>query len=204
MGSSDIFTGDSTRSVNFLAAHDGFTLADVVSYAAKHNGQNGEQNRDGHDENFSWNNGAEGASDDPAIAERRKADVKALLATLFASRGTMMLTAGDEFGRTQQGNNNAYAQDNDITWLDWPARDLELEDFVAALAAARAKYLSGEATHFVGEAVWRDLEGHAMTPERWNCASLDGFEVRVALENGAIMRIRLDRDARQCLVDFFT
>jgi glycogen operon protein len=200
MGSSDIFSGGSTRSVNFLAAHDGFTLADIVSYAAKHNSQNGEQNRDGHDENFSWNDGVEGPADDPAITERRKTDIKALLATLFASRGTMMLTAGDEFGRTQQGNNNAYAQDNDITWLDWPARDRELEDFVAALAAARAKYLSGEATHFVARAEWRNLQGSVMTPDAWNSRSQPGFQVRTPLKSGMSLVILVDSRIKRCVI----
>ncbi|TIU36674.1 MAG: glycogen debranching enzyme GlgX, partial [Mesorhizobium sp.] len=101
-----------TRTVNFIAAHDGMTLADIVAYERKHNEANGEQNRDGHNDNLSWNNGAEGETDDEAISLARSNDRRALLATLFASRGTIMLTAGDEFGRTQKGNNNAYAQDN--------------------------------------------------------------------------------------------
>src|SRR3546814_7038158 len=113
-GSSDIFHGAAaTRTVNFLAAHDGFTLADLTAYEHRRNEANGEHNRDGHGENFSWNNGVEGASADPAIQAARRRDVKALLGTLFCSRGTIMLTAGDEFGRTQMGNNNAYAQDKD-------------------------------------------------------------------------------------------
>ncbi|OWK22366.1 hypothetical protein AJ88_08780 [Mesorhizobium amorphae CCBAU 01583] len=117
------------RTVNFIAAHDGMTLADLVAYERKHNAANGEQNRDGHNENLSWNNGVEGETSDTGIAEARFNDRCALLATLFASRGTIMLTAGDEFGRTQKGNNNAYAQDNrspgstgpGATWR-WSAR----------------------------------------------------------------------------------
>ena len=136
-GSSDVFGGAATRTVNFVAAHDGFTLADLVAYRHKHNHANGEGNRDGHSENLSWDNGAEGPVDDPAIVEARRRDIRALLGTLFASRGTIMLTAGDEFGRSQGGNNNAYAQDNPITWLDWEGRDRGLEDHVAALAALR-------------------------------------------------------------------
>jgi glycogen operon protein len=138
-GSSDVFGGSAadTRTVNFIAAHDGMTLADLTAYAKKHNEANGENNRDGHDENFSWNDGVEGETDDPAVRARRKADMRALLATLLASRGAVMLTAGDEFGRSQHGNNNAYAQDNETTWLDWAGRDTELEDFVAALSALR-------------------------------------------------------------------
>jgi len=198
MGSSDIFTGGTTRSVNFLAAHDGFTLRDLVSYAAKHNEGNGEEDRDGHDENFSWNNGVEGPTDDPAILERRNADVRALLATLFASRGSVMLSAGDEFGRTQKGNNNAYAQDNEVTWLDWEGRDRDLEDFVSQLAAARVACLAGQAADLVRHAEWRDLAGHVMTPEKWEEEALDGFEVRIPLENGSYVSLRVDREARQC------
>jgi glycogen operon protein len=136
-GSGDIYGGRETRTVNFIAAHDGFSLADLVAYRHKHNQTNGEDNRDGHGENYSWNNGVEGPTDDPAVNAERTRDLRALLATLFASRGSIMLTAGDEFGRSQGGNNNAYAQDNDATWLDWAGRDTELEAFTAALAALR-------------------------------------------------------------------
>lgn len=139
-GSSDVFGRDgaaTTRTVNFVAAHDGMTLADLVAYAKKHNQANGENNRDGHDENFSWNDGVEGETDDARVVANRRRDVRALLATLFASRGTIMLTAGDEFGRSQKGNNNAYAQDNRTTWLDWAGRDTELENYTAALSALR-------------------------------------------------------------------
>jgi glycogen operon protein len=139
-GSSDVFGGKGatrTRSVNFVAAHDGMALADIVRYERKHNEANGEQNHDGHNENLSWNNGVEGETDDPNVEARRRNDVIAMLSTLFASRGTIMLTAGDEFGRTQRGNNNAYAQDNEITWLDWSGRDRRVEDHVAALSAMR-------------------------------------------------------------------
>jgi glycogen operon protein len=136
-GSSDVFPPPATRTVNFVAAHDGFALADLVAYARKHNEANGENQRDGHDENLSWNHGVDGPTADPAIGAARQSDLRALLGTLFASRGTIMLTAGDEFGRSQGGNNNAYAQDNPITWLDWSGRDRELEADVAALSAFR-------------------------------------------------------------------
>jgi glycogen operon protein len=200
MGSSDIFAGDRTRSVNFIAAHDGFTLADLVSYAAKHNQANGEENRDGLDENYSRNNGAEGPASDPAILERRKAGMKAMLATLFASRGTPMLCAGDEFGRTQDGNNNAYAQDNEITWLDWQDRDEDLEDFVARLAAGRAQYLGDEAADLVPQADWRDLKGEMMTPAKWEDELLEGFEVCIPLKNGSCLSLRVDRKSQQCVL----
>lgn len=137
-GSSDVFGRDSTtRSINFLAAHDGMALRDVVSFTHKHNEANGENNRDGHDDNCSWNHGVEGSSDDARIEHARRRDVAALLATLLLSRGVPMLTAGDEFGRTQQGNNNAYAQDNVITWLDWVNADDELAHFVGDLMRLR-------------------------------------------------------------------
>ena len=139
-GSSDFFGGEgigATRSVNFIAAHDGMTLADMTAYEHKHNEANGEDSRDGHDENFSWNHGVEGPSGDARILAARRDDLHALLATLFLSRGTILLTAGDEFGRTQRGNNNAYAQDNEITWLDWVGRDKALEDFAAGLSRLR-------------------------------------------------------------------
>ena len=120
-----------SRSINYVTAHDGFTLADLVSYETKHNHANGEDNRDGSNDNLSWNNGAEGPSADPAILAARARDVRALLATLLLSRGTPMLSMGDELGRTQHGNNNAYAQDNAGSWIDWATADAALIDFTA-------------------------------------------------------------------------
>ena len=178
-GSSDFFGhgAQETRSVNFLAAHDGFTLADVTSFRRKHNYANGEDNRDGHGENFSWNHGVEGDTLAPAIRARRKEDVKAMLALLFLSRGTPMLTAGDEFGRTQHGNNNAYAQDNETTWLDWEKRDQELEEFAVALSQLRSIHpvlasgalLTGHAPHdsAMPDVSWFRANGEAMTSSDW-------------------------------------
>lgn len=185
-GSSDIFRRDgqgTTRTVNFIAAHDGFALADLTAYERKHNQANGEKNRDGHNENFSWNSGAEGSTKDPAILAARARDRRALLATLFASRGTIMLTAGDEFGRTQQGNNNAYCQDNAVTWLDWSGSDVGLEDYVAALAGARfgltsppeatdiaplsqTAFLTGEPPEHP-DVAWLSETGQPMTEAEW-------------------------------------
>ncbi|MHA0327967.1 glycogen debranching protein [Sphingomonas melonis] len=193
-GSADIFGPGDTRTVNFLAAHDGFTLADLVSYAERHNHANGEDNRDGHGDNLSWNNGVEGPSSDPAIRQRRCDDLRALLATLFASRGTIMLTAGDEFGRTQQGNNNAYAQDNAIGWVDWQHRDRELEDFVAAIAAFRTTNRLDAVAPYA-DADWRALDGEVMTPDRWHDAP--GFELRLA---GGDAQIALRIDRQTCRV----
>lgn len=192
-GSSDVFakTGEGvSRTVNFIAAHDGMTLADLVSYRQKHNDANGEDNRDGHDDNLSWNNGVEGPTSDPEVALRRKADVRALLATLFASRGTIMLTAGDEFGRSQKGNNNAYAQDNDLTWLDWSGRDQEMERYVGALSRLRrlvpalseTGFLTG---HPVGvdaipDVEWRSEAGTPMQEHEWR----DGRRLAMVLATG--------------------
>jgi glycogen operon protein len=172
-GSSDIFGHHGrtrSRSVNFIAAHDGFSLADLVAYHHKHNVANGEQNRDGHNDNISWNNGAEGPTDDTTILGARRRDVKALLSTLFASRGTIMLTAGDEFGRTQRGNNNAYAQDNNITWLDWSGRDREIEAHVARLSAIRAAHPAIADPQLLGPADvdWLRLDGAEFSHDDWH------------------------------------
>lgn len=194
-GSSDIFGGEArSRSVNFLAAHDGFTLADLVAHEQRHNEANGEQNRDGHGENFSWNNGVEGPTDDPDIRARRQTDVRALLATLFASRGTIMLTAGDAFGRSQGGNNNAYAQDNETTWIDWSARNEALEAFVAELSTARRATLAEDADAFLDPATtrWLTLDGAPMTDADW--WGSDGFEL-VTTAGGRALSIRVDRRA---------
>ena len=126
-----------TSSVNFVAAHDGFTLEDLVSYREKHNEANGEGNRDGHAANFSDNLGVEGPSPDPAVRAARDRRKRAMLATLFLSQGTPMLLAGDELGRTQGGNNNAYCQDNPTTWLDWAGADAALLAFTRRLIAFR-------------------------------------------------------------------
>ncbi len=172
-GSSDIFSRHKekqTRTVNFLAAHDGFTLADLVSYSAKHNSANGEHNRDGHDENHSWNNGVEGETTNPEVLARRKADRKALISTLFASRGAILLTAGDEMGRSQKGNNNAYAQDNEITWLDWETADAALIEHVARLALIRARFEVFSRLEFFagkGDVTWLNKTGQAMQVADW-------------------------------------
>ena len=189
MGSSDLFSGPVSRSVNFLASHDGFTLADLVAYRERHNQANGENNRDGHAENFSWNCGVEGPSRDRDILDRRAESVRAMLTTLFASRGTIMLTAGDEFGRTQQGNNNAYAQDNETTWLDWENRDRSLEEFVAKLSAFRNAHWQAFEPYFLRQADWKDLDGEPMTEAKWENPNTDGFSVSIP---GGIT-IRADR-----------
>lgn len=180
-GSADLFAhhgGKATRSVNFIAAHDGFTLLDLVSHEHKHNEANGEHNRDGNNENHSWNNGVEGDTSDRTVSRNRRQDVAALLATLFASRGTIMLTAGDEFGRTQRGNNNAYCQDNALTWLDWRNRDDELLDTTANLAAMRQRFTAFSDTQFLdgnGDVEWLSATGEAMTVADWEDPDLQVF-----------------------------
>jgi glycogen operon protein len=179
-GSADLFTAPArlpSRSVNYVAAHDGFTLADVVSYAQKHNEANGESNRDGSSANHSWNHGVEGSTSDPQVLAARRRDARALLATLFFSRGTPMLGMGDECGRSQQGNNNAYAQDNALSWLDWEQADDALVAFTAALIRIRRTHpalradrrLVGRATDASGiaDVQWRRLDDTPMTDADW-------------------------------------
>jgi glycogen debranching enzyme len=196
-GSADLFGEGACRSVNFLAAHDGFTLADTVAYAERHNWANGEANHDGHGENFSWNHGVEGPTGDAEVNARRAADLRALLGTLFASTGAIMLTAGDEFGRSQQGNNNAYAQDNALTWIDWSRRDLDLEDHVAALAAWRAAR-TDRFGQFAGPGAWLTLGGRPMTAADWESPATAGFDFRA--EDRAY-RLTIDRPARRVALE---
>ncbi|MBX5047396.1 glycogen debranching protein GlgX [Rhizobium lentis] len=185
-GSSDIFSrndGSHTRSVNFLAAHDGFTLIDLVSYAGKHNDANGEHNRDGHNENHSWNNGVEGETLYPTIRKRRINDVMALISTLFATRGSIMLTAGDEGGRSQHGNNNAYCQDNEITWLDWKALNEDLIAHTSFVAGLRRRFAVFSETSFLsgnGDVEWISLSGEPMTVADWETPSLSTLGMLLA------------------------
>ncbi|MDQ0394584.1 glycogen debranching protein GlgX [Labrys monachus] len=179
-GSSDLFDPAQRRpadGINFIAAHDGFTLADAVAFATKHNEANGEQNRDGHGGEISWNEGVEGASRAPEIIALRHAHCRAMLATLLLSRGTPMLSMGDELGRTQGGNNNAYAQDNATTWIDWANADTSRMQFVASLIALRkthkliagdsfltgAKGISGEP-----DVAWLGTDGAVLQDRDWN------------------------------------
>ncbi|PPQ28886.1 glycogen debranching protein GlgX [Rhodopila globiformis] len=182
-GSADIFAGAHrplTRSINFAVAHDGFPLADLVAFTRKRNEANGENNRDGSDNNLSWNNGVEGPSDDPAVVAARARDARALLATLLLARGTPMLSLGDELGRTQHGNNNAYAQDNAKSWIDWATADDSLIGFTARLIALRqslaplfsGQALTGTATDDTGlpDVAWLGTDGHALDLADWNRA----------------------------------
>jgi glycogen operon protein len=173
--------------INFLAAHDGFTLNDVVTYNDKHNEANGEDNRDGSSDNRSWNCGVEGPTDDPDINTLRNRQLRNLLATLLLSQGTPMLLAGDEFGRTQRGNNNAYCQDDEISWLDWNFGDREhsLVQFVKKLCALRHKYpilrrnrfLTGDYDEEleVKDLTWINASGAEMKAEDWTDANMRCF-----------------------------
>src|SRR5205085_862694 len=171
-GSSDLYQSDGRRpfaSINFITAHDGFTLADLVSYDSKHNEANGEGNRDGTDDNRSWNCGVEGPTTDPTLIALRARQRRAMLTTLLLSFGVPMLLGGDELGRTQQGNNNAYCQDNATTWIDWSAVDTDLLTFTRDLVRFRSshpvfkrrRFLSGAEAPELG---WYTPSGTAMTP----------------------------------------
>ncbi|MET4036636.1 isoamylase [Bradyrhizobium sp. JR7.2] len=182
-GSGDLFNKRGRRpwaSVNFVTAHDGFNLNDLVSYNDKHNEANGEDNRDGHSNNHSWNCGTEGPTDDPEIASLRERQKRNLLATMLLSHGTPMLLAGDEFGHTQAGNNNAYAQDNETTWLNWmgiSSRGRSLREFVRKLIALRkafpilyrSRFLVGSRNEEldVNDVTWLSPSGEEMMTEQW-------------------------------------
>jgi isoamylase len=181
-GSSDLYAWNDRgpcASVNFVTAHDGFTLNDLVSYNEKHNEANGEENRDGTDKNLSWNHGVEGPTDDPAIVRLRERQKRNLLATLLLSQGVPMLLAGDEVSRTQAGNNNAYCQDNEINWLDWNWDDgkWRLLNFTKRMIGLRRShpilrrrdYFKGVAVddHGRKDVAWLKPDGHEMTTEEW-------------------------------------
>jgi glycogen operon protein len=181
-GSSDLYGKGGRRpyaSINYVTAHDGFTLNDLVSYSAKHNEENGEGNRDGTDNNFSWNCGVEGATEDPALAQLRDRQKRNFLATLLLSQGVPMLCGGDELGRTQHGNNNAYCQDNETSWLCWARdkRQRHLLDFVRQLITLRRDHAVFRRRQFffgrhlrgseVKDLSWFRPDGKEMTEESW-------------------------------------
>jgi isoamylase len=182
-GSADLFDRRGRRawtSVNKVTSHDGFTLHDVVSYNHKHNEANGEGNRDGHNANYSWNHGVEGPTRDPAVTTLRERQKRNLLATLLLAQGTPMLLGGDELGRTQQGNNNAYCQDNEITWLNWeqiPPDGQVLTAFTRRLIALRKAHPVLRRTRFlhgrerspdgVKDITWFSPAGLEKTAEQW-------------------------------------
>ena len=182
-GSADLYEHDGRRpvaSINFVTAHDGFTLRDLVSYNEKHNEANGEDNNDGESHNRSWNHGVEGPTDDPEILEARAREQRNFIATLLLSQGVPMLLHGDELSRTQDGNNNTYAQDSEISWVHWDEADKPLIEFTAAVAKLRAEHPTFHRKRFftgntvrtgdgerLNDIVWLDLDGEPMEDGDW-------------------------------------
>ena len=184
-GSSDLYQNDGRKpnaSINFITAHDGFTLCDLVSYNDKHNENNGDNNTDGADNNDSWNMGAEGPTDDPAINELRERQTRNFLATLILSQGVPMMCGGDEVGRSQRGNNNGYCQDNEITWYDWKLDQprQRLMEFTGKLIGLRCKHPNLRRRKFfqdrtirgsvVRDIAWFGTDGNEFPDEDWNAA----------------------------------
>jgi len=204
-GSSDLYQSDGrhpSASINFVTCHDGFTLRDLVSYDRKHNEENLEDNRDGSDDNRSWNCGVEGETDDAEVNELRDRQTRNVLATLLLSQGTPMLLAGDELRRTQRGNNNAYCQDNELSWLDWDVdeRGQGLLEFTKRLLRLRAEhpvfrrsaFLTGEARQGSGapDVWWFRPDGRRMTQADWSRG--DAFTLGAFLNGGEIPTLAAD------------
>ena len=196
-GSSDLYQNDGRKpyaSINFVTAHDGFTLQDLVSYNDKHNEANGENNNDGASDNASWNMGVEGPTEDPAIQQARERQMRNFMATLLLSQGVPMISGGDEICRTQNGNNNAYCQDNEISWYDWKLdeRKLAMLDFTSRLIEfrrqhpnlRRRKFYQDRVIHHsvVRDIAWYRADGNEMTEEEWNAGWLRSLAV---MFNGA-------------------
>jgi glycogen operon protein len=188
-GSSDLFGRGRrpTASINLVTVHDGFTLSDLVSYDAKHNEANGENNRDGTDDNRSWNCGVEGPTDDEGVLQLRARQRRNLLATLLLSEGVPLLLAGDELGRTQGGNNNAYCQDNPISWIDWTTADTELTDFVASLCRLRRGAALFHRGQFLerDEVAWLRPDGEPMQDGDWG--NPDARAIAIALSTVVLL-----------------
>jgi glycogen operon protein len=189
-GSGDVYDLRGRRpraSVNFLTAHDGFTLHDLVSYDAKHNEANGEGNRDGHNDNRSYNYGTEGETDDEGILAVRERQKRNFLATLLFSHGTPMILAGDEFSRTQGGNNNGYAQDSEISWVNWNLSETAkgLQDFVRRLVAIRRDQplLHRESWRDMMSVTWLNPGGGEQQPEHWDDPGATTIGVRLSRDD---------------------
>jgi glycogen operon protein len=211
-GSSDLYQDDGRKpyaSVNFVTAHDGFTLRDLVSYNEKHNEANGEENRDGESHNRSWNCGAEGPTDDPAINQLRARQQRNFITTLLLSQGIPMLVGGDEIGRTQQGNNNAYCQDNEISWFDWEHADRSLLAFTRRVIQVysehavfrRRGWFQGRPLRGsqVNDITWFRPDGAPMSEEDWQSGYAKSLAVVL---NGDALR-ELDEDGNQVRDDSF-
>jgi isoamylase len=189
-GSSDLYEAAGRRphaSINFVTAHDGFTLRDLVSYNERHNDANGENNNDGESHNRSWNCGVEGPTDDEAVNTLRARQQRNIFATLLLSQGVPMILGGDEIGRTQLGNNNGYCQDNELSWFDWAAADVDLLAFTRKLIALRRAhrvlrrrtFFQGRAIHGkdVGDIAWFNPEGVEMSDDEWQRSDANALEV---------------------------
>jgi isoamylase len=213
-GSSDLYQNDGRKpyaSINFITAHDGFTLTDLVSYNEKHNEANGENNQDGANDNASWNMGAEGPTDDPVINELRERQHRNFLATLMLSQGVPMLNGGDEVGRSQRGNNNAFCQDNELTWYDWsldPPRR-RLMEFTSRLIQLRLAHPNLHRRRFfqdrtirgsvVRDIAWVNTNGEEFSDETWN----EGWNKSLGLMlNGKTLGV-MDEDGNQVVDDSF-
>jgi isoamylase len=211
-GSNDLYGNDGrqpTASINFITAHDGFTLNDLVSYNEKHNEANGENNNDGETHNRSWNCGVEGPTDDPQVNALRERMKRNFLATLFLSQGVPMLLAGDEMGRSQGGNNNAYCQDNEISWVHWGSADTNLQEFTRRLIGLvkrhpifqqrrwfQGRSLKGDP---MGDIAWFQHTGQEMQEHDWT----NGFAKSVGMFlNGQGIRTK-DREGRRIVDDCF-
>jgi glycogen operon protein len=203
-GSADLYQSDGRRpfaSINFVTAHDGFTLRDLVSYNDKHNEANGEENRDGTDDNRSWNCGAEGDTDDPSIRGLRGRQQRNFLATLLLSQGVPMLLGGDEFGRTQHGNNNGWCQDNELSWFDWESMDEDLLEFTRKAIRLRqdhpvfrrTRFLEGTGEH-LPDVWWMRPDGRRMSRRDWDNGDaraigvfLNGEELGTQTDQGEVI-----------------
>jgi glycogen operon protein len=188
-GSSDLYERSGRRpfaSVNFITAHDGFTLQDLVSYEEKHNEENKEGNEDGHDHNYSTNCGTEGPSEDATVVDCRERRKRGLMASLLLSQGVPMILGGDELSHTRRGNNNPYCQDNEISWYDWDLNEREEKflEFVQRLTAFRKEHPSFRRRHFLdpvedgsgsGDVLWWHPEGREMASDDWEDESLRAF-----------------------------
>jgi glycogen operon protein len=200
VGSGDLFDHRARRpwaSINYAASHDGFTLADVVSFAQRHNEANGEDNKDGQGENYSANWGVEGRTTDQTVLDTRARIERSMLASLLFAQGTPMLLSGDEFGRTQYGNNNAYCQDNETSWLDWSMADTkegrELRDFVTKLIALRQEHAALRSRHFlhgqselapgIFDIAWFEAGGESIPEESWKNRDTRLLSLRRAMPN---------------------
>ena len=211
-GSSDLYGFAGRRphaSINFVTAHDGFTLRDLVSYNQKHNDANGESNRDGEGHNRSWNSGVEGPTDDPEVLELRRSRARAILATLMLSQGVPMLLGGDEMWRTQHGNNNAYCQDNEISWYDWESIDHDLLEFCKELIRLRRDHpVFRRRRWFEGRSVrgsdhsdiaWYNTDGTPMSDHDWR----QGYAKSLAVYLNGRGITTTDRQGRRVIDDSF-